>query len=156
MMETSQNPGNREKLEALTQTANDLVAGVNALNAGTGVKVASLSTRIRRNQKVLWIVIASVVLDIAVTLVVTFTVVNTRENTDKLNDLTARLNYSQNVSRKQALCPLFKIFVDSKSDAGRKAYPQGVKEYDRLFGIIEGSYRSLQCDSADLKPLAPR
>lgn len=143
----------QDKLHALTQTANDLVNEVNKLNEGTGKSVDSLTTRVRRNQHVQIIVLASFILDILLTVVLAINISHTQGNADRLNDITQRLDYNANVQRKQVLCPLYKVFVDSKSDAGRQAYPKGVKEYDRLFNILQGSYNALQCDKADLKPL---
>ncbi len=144
---------NSDKLDILTDTANDLVSEVNKLNEGTGKSVAGLSTRIRRNQRVQAVVIASFVLDLILTVVLALNVSHTQTNADQLHAITDRLDYNANVQRKQVLCPLYKLFVDSRSDAGRKAYPKGPKEYDRLFGILQGSYNALQCDKADLKPL---
>lgn len=144
---------NSDKIAALSQIANDLVNEVNKLNDGTGKKVDSLTTRVRRNQHVQLIVLASFALDIVLTVVLGITISHTQANANRLNDITHRLDYNANVQRKQVLCPLYKVFIDAKSEAGRQHYPKGAKEYDRLFGVLQGSYNALQCDKTHLKPL---
>lgn len=134
---------NRNKLDDLTEQAGELVAQINHLNAGTGVKVEGLNKKVRRNQVMM-------VLNIILTVVVAFTVYSTVENTDKVDTVTQRLDYQQDVTRKQVLCPLYQIFVDSKTEQGRQAYPKGPKAYDENFAIIEKSYNVIQC--ADVKP----
>lgn len=135
-----------ERLQALTDTAEELVKEVNRLNGVTGPRVQGITTRLRRNQKILWVVVVSFLVDIVVTAVVAFNAYKTQENTTEIETIQGRLNYSQDVQRRKVLCPLYKIFVDSKSEQGRATYPEGPEEYDRLFGIIETSYKALECN----------
>jgi hypothetical protein len=141
---------NRNKLDDLTEQAGELVTQINRLNAGTGVEVEGLNRKVRRSQKMMALIAVSLLANLILTVAVAFTVHSTVENTQQVDAVTQRLDHQQNVTRKQVLCPLYQIFVDSKSDQGRKAYPQGPKEYDRVFKVIEKAYDTIQC--ADVKP----
>lgn len=141
---------NRNKLDDLTEQAGELVAQINHLNAGTGVEVEGLNKKVRRSQKMMILIGVSLVANLVLTVTVAFTVRSTVENTDKVDTVTQRLDYQQDVTRKQVLCPLYQIFVDSKTEQGRQAYPKGPKAYDENFAIIEKSYNVIQC--ADVKP----
>lgn len=135
-------PSNQERLEALTQSANELVAEVNTLNEGTGRKVEDVQKKVRRNQLILWFALASFIADIALTAILTLTINN-------VSNLTDRVNFSQRTQRARVLCPLYKIFVDSRSEQGRQAYAKGPEAYDKVFDIIEDSYRVLNCEHVD-------
>lgn len=134
----------RAKLDALTEVANELVQEVNTLNQG-GKQVENLTTKVLRNYKILWLCIASLVGLFVVTVILGITVYTSQNNSEKLDKLTQRLDYSQTVTRKQVLCPLYQVFLDSKSEQGRAAYPKGPAEYDRLFATLERSYKVLHC-----------
>jgi cell division protein FtsB len=141
------NGGKDARLEALSQTAEELVTELNQLNQGTGREVSGLKIKVRRNQRVMAVVIASFLLDVVLTAVLAVTI----HDVDKL---TSRLEYSQKVQRARVLCPLYKIFVDSRNDQARATYPAGPAEYDRVFNIITDSYKTLNCVNVD-QPIAP-
>lgn len=136
---------NRNKLDALSEKADELVTEINRLSTGTGRQLEGVEKKQRRNAKIGLLVLLSFVIDVVVTVVVGFTVFETSSNTDKVDKITQRLDYQQTVTRKKVLCPLYQIFVDSKSAEARKTYVKGPKEYDRIFGIIQDSYNTIEC-----------
>lgn len=135
----------RARIDALTETANDLIQEINKLNTGTGKSVESLNTKMRRNKHIMWVVIASLIVDIAITVGLTLTVNNTQQNSERIDKITQRLDYNANVQRKKVLCPLYEIFVNSRSEAGKAQYPQGPEAYDKTFDSIQGQYDALNC-----------
>lgn len=133
------------KRDELTEQARNLVSEINKLNSDTGTKLEVVTKRQRRNTKVMVLVLLSFLADIIVTLVLGFTIHATAENTDKVDKITQRLDYQQDVTRKKVLCPLYQLFVDSRSEEGRKAYAKGPAEYDRVFNQIQDSYNAINC-----------
>lgn len=136
----------KRKLDRLTEVAEELTQEIDTLQSATGQQNNTVLRRLTRNKRVMILVLISFLVDIGVTIGLAVTINHTANTTDKVNNITARLNYGQDVQRRKVLCPLYQIFVDSKSEAARKTYPKGVKEYDRVFGIIQRSYNVLECN----------
>jgi hypothetical protein len=51
---------------------------------------------------------------------------------------------AQTTQRQKALCPLYQVFLDSKSPEGRAAAPDPLK-YDHAFKVIQEGYDALEC-----------
>lgn len=139
------NYSNRNKLDALSEQAGDLVAEINKLNEDTGRTLEGVNTKVRRNQRMTWLVGLSLLADLIVTVVLGFTLHQTSTTADKTDKVTDRLNYSQNVTRQKVLCPLYEIFINSKSDVGRQRHPGGPAEYDKIFVTFQQSYDVIKC-----------
>lgn len=135
-----------EKLDRLIREAQDLGAEVEQLASKTGVQFVSLATTARWNRRMIWIVSIGGALLTLVTVVMVFLVVGVRSNTDRIDGVTQRLDATQTQQRRRALCPLYQIFLDSKSAAGRAAAPDPEK-YDHAFDVIQKGYDVLDCAS---------
>lgn len=139
------NYSNRNKLDALSEQAGELVAEINRLNEDTGKTLEGVNTKVRRNQRMTWLVGLSLLADLLVTVVLGFTLHSTTTNADKTDRVAARLTYNQTVTRQKVLCPLYQLFIDSKSEAGRKSYPEGPAAYDKVFMTLQESYDIIRC-----------
>ncbi|QES45279.1 hypothetical protein DEJ49_33615 [Streptomyces venezuelae] len=135
-----------EPLKRLTELATQLIEETKALSGESGKEFAKVSRRMRRTDRTVVLLIGSMLLDVAFTVLMGFGYVRVDGNTDRIDELTHRLDVSQSDTRQKALCPLYQLFRDSKSAAGRKAAPDP-KAYDHAFEVIEDGYRVLDCKS---------
>lgn len=127
----------REKLDRLIRTAGELDREIEELADKSGTQFTSLAKTARRNRMMIQALGVSLVLDVMLTVVMAVFGV-------QLTSLTDRLDTTQTTQRQRALCPLYGVFLDSKSDAGRKAAPDPDK-YDHAFEVIADGYRVLGC-----------
>jgi hypothetical protein len=134
-----------DRLPTLITLAEQLIAEVDELSKDSGKQFVSLAKRARTNRMLISITAASVMIDIVLTIVLTVIGVGMQRNTDRIDQLTQRLDQAQTVQRQKALCPLYQIFLDSKSAAGRNAAPDP-KKYDHAFVVIKQGYEALNCD----------
>jgi alpha-glucuronidase len=126
-----------EKLDRLILAARELGQEVEELAAESGVQFVSLAKTARHNRIMIWGVVAGGILDILLTIALGLFGF-------QLSSLTDQLNTTQTTQRQRALCPLYGVFLDSKSAAGRKAAPDPDK-YDHAFEVIADGYRVLGC-----------
>jgi hypothetical protein len=134
-----------DRVGHLILLAETLIQEVDELAKDSGQQFVSLAKRARTNRLLIVGAIGSVVIELALTVVLTLIGINMQRNTDRIDALTQRLDLAQTVQRQKALCPLYQIFLDSKSAAGRKAAPDPEK-YDHAFVVISDGYRVLDCD----------
>ncbi|MEU6674749.1 hypothetical protein [Streptomyces sp. NPDC046925] len=133
-----------DRLARLTELAQKLIDEVQELAADSGTQIVTLTKRSRTNRRMIWIVIGSVFLDVALTAAMGFGLAQVDQNADRINALTHRLDVAQTETRRGAFCPLYEIFLSSRSDAGRKA-AEDPEAYDRAFKVIEDGYQALRC-----------
>lgn len=145
MTEGKMTPGKEERQAQMIDLARQLLGEIDELGTKTGDQFVSLAKRARTNRILIVATIASVAIDLAITVVLGIIGIGMQHNTDRIDALTQRLNDSQTVQRQKALCPLYQIFLDSQSAAGRKAAPDP-KKYDHAFVVIRQGYEALQCD----------
>lgn len=136
----TQSPDDREGIAALTEAAHTLINKIDQLDRGTGSQLLALTKRSKLNRNLLILMAVAGV----VTLALTAAVVVGYQRTD---DLAHRLDVAQTTQRQKALCPLYGLFLSSRNDKSRAAYPQGAQAYDRAFGIIQDGYDVLECAS---------
>lgn len=144
-----------DELARLTQAAYELVENVNALNRDAGNQLVSLTHRAKVNRRMIWMLVASFALDVIITAMLGLAFLAVDRNASNIKDVTDRLDLSQSVGRQRALCPLYQLFLDSKSDAARAQNPQGPEAYDKAFKTIEDGYSALQCDEFKKKDGQP-
>ncbi len=141
----------QSKVEALVGAANHLMVQVEELGQQAGVQFTSLAQRSRANRRLAILAIVSVGLDVVLSAILGIGLVQVRANETEINRLANRLNVSQTTTRQQALCPLYQVFLDSKSPAGRAAAPDKVK-YDHAFKVIQQGYDALGCSAFIAQP----
>jgi hypothetical protein len=143
MTEKIERSGNRR--EELINLAAQLINEVDDLSKDSGTQFVSLAKRARTNRLLIVATAASVAIELVITIVLILVGVSMQHNTNRIDTLTQRLDNAQTVQRQKALCPLYQIFLDSKSPQGRKAAPDPEK-YDHAFVVIADGYDALQCD----------
>lgn len=136
---------NDEDVAELSRTANALVQKVDALGALTGETIVDLGKATKSNRRMIWIVAVCLLMQLVLTVLVLFGLHAVDNNSKRLDAVTSRLDKSQTEGRQKALCPLYTLFMQSKSEAARAANPQGPAAYDRAFKVIEQGYKGLHC-----------
>jgi type VI protein secretion system component VasK len=134
-----------DRTAVLVTLAEQLINEIEGLAKDSGRQFVTLARRARTNRMLIMITIASVTIDLVLTAVLTLIGVSMQHNTDRIDALTQRLDTAQTVQRQKALCPLYQIFLDSKSTQGRAAAPDP-KKYDHAFVVIADGYKALDCD----------
>jgi hypothetical protein len=134
-----------EKLDRLILSAQELGQEVEQLAAESGVQFVSLAKTARRNRIMIWGVVIGGILDVILTVVMVIVGNGMIDNTNRIDALAQETSATQQAQRQRALCPLYGIFLESKSAAGRAAAPDP-KKYDHAFEVIEEGYRFLECD----------
>ncbi len=136
-----------QQVRELVSAAAGLKQEISKLNYDSVDTVTKLGTYTKKTRKMAWALVISVAIDIVLTLFIT-------SNAISINHLTARLDYAQTVNRQRALCPLYQLFLDSKSEVGRSRAPDPVK-YDQAFVVIQDGFDALKCTEFINKPVPP-
>jgi hypothetical protein len=155
--EKSPTNGDRDRRDELINLAVQLINEVDDLAEDSGNQFVALARRARTNRLLIVATIVSVSIDLIITIVLSIIGVGMQHNTDRIDSLTQRLDEAQTVQRQKALCPLYQIFLDSRSEAGRKAAPDP-KKYDHAFTVIQQGYDALECGqyiTATPPPVSP-
>lgn len=132
------------RVEELIRIATELSDEVEDLALASGHQFVSLARTARINRRLIWISIVAVSLNLILLATVVIIGVGMAENTRRIDALAQRVEMQQTVQRQRALCPLYGIFLDSKSVEGRKRAPDPEK-YDHAFEVIEDGYDVLGC-----------
>lgn len=130
-------PPEEPALDDLIRAAMALNRKIETIAEESGTQFVSLAKTARRNRMMIWASISGVVLDILLTVVISVFGY-------QLASITNRLDATQTTQRQRALCPLYGIFLDSKSEQGRAQAPDKAK-YDHAFEVIAEGYRVLGC-----------
>lgn len=138
----SQDP---DRLTRLAELASEIVQELEHLSNDSGDQFVSLAKRARTNRQLIIAVIVSVILDVVLSVFLGLAVIQVKHNERQISALTNRLDTSQTVQRQKALCPLYQLFLDSRSAAARAAAPDPVK-YDHSFQVIQDGYDVLRCN----------
>jgi hypothetical protein len=128
----------RDELETLVNAASTLMDRVTVLARDEGVQFTELARRSKQNRILSVISITGLILDVILSIALAF-------GGYQLQHLTHRIDVSQTTTRQKALCPMYQVFLDSKSAAGRNAAPDP-KKYDHAFVVIKEGYEALNCD----------
>lgn len=142
----------RDKLSVLINAASRLMTDVETLAQDAGVQFTELAERsvankrmaVRNRRLSVWVGMG-LLLDLVLSVAFGIGLNQVHKNEQNIGALTDRLNVSQTVTRQKALCPLYQVFLDSESPAGRKAAPDPAK-YDQAFKVIREGYNVLKCE----------
>jgi hypothetical protein len=125
------------EVEALVEAATGLMDKVHKLAQDEGIQFTTLAKKAHETRVLAVVAITGLILDVVLTFAMAF-------GGWQLKHLTNRLDVAQTTTRQKALCPLYQVFLDSESPAGRKAAPDPVK-YDHAFKVIREGYSALEC-----------
>ena len=139
-------PKDPQRVDRLIQMAIELSGEVEELAIDSGKQFTSLARTARKNRMMIWALMASLLLDVVITVVLGIVGAGVVNNTNRIDEFSQNLENQQTEQRRRALCPLYGIFLDSKSEAGRKNAPDPQK-YDHAFEVIEEGYVFLGCDT---------
>lgn len=145
-MTTEPEPESQDRLTRLTELASEIIQELESLVTDSGNQFVSLAKRAQTNRRLIVVTIASLVLDVVLSVFLTLGIFQIKHNEHQISTLANRLDISQTVQRQKALCPLYQIFLDSESAAGRAAAPDPVK-YDHAFTVIKDGYSVLGCSA---------
>lgn len=138
-------PTNEARLAELVEMARLLVNDFDEFAAESGKQFTSLAKRARTNRRLIFVVLVGCVLDILLTIIIVVTGAGVIANTRRIDALTNRIDLAQTVQRQKALCPLYQVFLDSKSPQARAQAPDP-KKYDHAFVVIKQGYDALECN----------
>ena len=133
-----------DRLTQLTEVARELLEEITELKEEGGEQFVNLAKRARSNRHMIWALVVSLALDVLLTAGFGLGLMRVDSSNDRIDALTQRMNVAQTTQRQKALCPLYQLFIDSKSPEGRKAAPDPEK-YDHAFQVIEDGYQALNC-----------
>lgn len=136
--------GRQARLQRLISMATELTEEVDELARESGEQFTSLARTARKNRMMIWALSGSLILDVVITVVLGIVSAGVVNNTHKIDQFSQQQAEQQTDQRRRALCPLYGIFVDSKSPEGRAAAPDKAK-YDHAFEVIEDGYKVLGC-----------
>lgn len=127
-----------ERLARLTELAGELLSEVQALADGGGEQLVALSRREKANRRMIQVISVGVVAIVGLVTALTVALVKIDSNADRVADLTVRLDTSQTLYRRQALCPVYQVVLDN---------PKGgtSEQYDRALSLIKQGYKVLKC-----------
>jgi hypothetical protein len=134
-----------ERLARLTELAGELLNEVQSLTEGSGEQLAALSRREKANRRMIQVIIVGIVAIVGLVAALTVALVQVDSNADRIADLTLRLDTSQSLYRRQALCPLYQVFLDYQTPDSRKRAPDP-EQYDRAVSLIKQGYKVLKCE----------
>lgn len=135
-----------DELAKLTAAAQDLVDRINALNTDKGEVIESLAVRSVVNRRWIRIIFAGFVLDIALTVAMAFGWAQIARNNHRIDLVTQRLDVAQTTQRAKALCPLYKVFLDSERFTPPNQTPEQAAARVEAFKIIHSGYDALACN----------
>jgi hypothetical protein len=138
-------PQPRSDVEALTRAAMELIGQVDELNRESGTTIVDLAQRTRSNRRLIWLVLAGLALDVVLTVAMAIGGVGIAHNSRRLDTVTARLDDAQATQRAKALCPLYKLFIDSERFTPPNQTPEQAKARVDAFKIIHQGYDALDC-----------
>lgn len=134
-----------EKLDQLLTQAQLLTDQFATIAKDSGRQFTSLAHTARQNRIMIWALATGGAVLTLVCVILVFLVIGQRSNTDRIDKIATQTLATQTAQRQRALCPLYGIFVDSKSAEGR-ARSADPEQYDHAFEVIEEGYRFLECD----------
>lgn len=139
-------PESDAKLQELISVGTQLLGQISEFAEKSGIQFVSLAEKTRSNRRAIAVMAVSLALDILLTLAMVFSQLQINRTDHQITALTDRLDKAQTTQRQKALCPLYQLLLDSKSDAGRAAAPDK-KAYDHAFSVIQSGYDALDCSS---------
>lgn len=133
--------------EDLAIQAKELTETVDRLNKDSVQHFKDMERMSKLNTRLVFGTIIGLFLDVTLTILLAFQGHQVSINEHQITQVTDRLNFSQTVTRKQVLCPLYKTFLASKSTEGAANFPQGAAAYMKLFAQLQNSYDVLDCNA---------
>jgi hypothetical protein len=141
-----------DRLERIAELAQLLRDEAHGLRTETDGVLSRLSRRAQVNRRMLWIVIVSLALDLALSVVLAVALVQVSRNDRSIGALTDRLDTQQTTTRRNSLCPLYTLLKDGDTASARAAAPDKAA-YDHATQVIRDGYKALGC--VQFVPVAP-
>lgn len=137
-------PTNSE-IEALTAAAGALLERMNDVDRSSGATILHLAQVARSNRRLIRVTIAGLVLDAALTIAMAIGGMSITANSHRIDQVNARLDAAQTVQRAKALCPLYRIFLDSEQFTPPNQTPEQAASRVEAFRVIHEGYEALEC-----------
>lgn len=126
-----------EESRDLARAAEALSAKLDAIREGADVSTLGLAKEVRRDRRIVRLLVACVASVLAMAPFVGIALNNTYKNTDALKT-------SATVNRQKALCPLYEMLLATNTKMARER-AHSKEDYDRAFKVISDGYAALQC-----------
>jgi hypothetical protein len=139
-------PKSSERLGELIAIGTRLLEEIESFAQDGGRQFVDLAHRAQTNRRLITLTLFGFVLNMGFTVALIIFGFQVNSNQHSIDSLAHRLDVAQTVQRQKALCPLYQIFLDSRSDAARKAAPDP-QAYDHAFTVIESGYSVLGCSA---------
>ncbi|AZM51751.1 hypothetical protein DMA15_03460 [Streptomyces sp. WAC 01529] len=133
-----------DPVDRLAAAAAALLEELEELGDDAGRQFTSLTKRSQQNRRMILVVVAGFLLDVALTAAMAVGLLQVNNNTARIDALTQRLDMAQTTQRQKALCPLYQVLIDLKSPQGRERAPDPEK-YDHAFEVMTEGYQVLNC-----------
>lgn len=140
---TTTGPDERSELLAAAGELNRQLA---AIREGQGDQFVNLAKSAGRARRTAWIAGIVSMVAMLICLMAGFALAGVYQNANRIQQVTERLERGSTITRQNALCPLYEIFLDADTPEAR-AEAKDKKAYDEAFSVIHEGYDALQCDT---------
>lgn len=130
-----------QEIRELTRAAYELVEKIGELTGDSSEQLVALARTARNNRRMIYVLWLSFMLDVALTVAIAFGFVSINKTTDAIQEV-------RTVERREALCPLYRQFINSDTPEARKraeAAGQDMEARAEAFRVIRSGYSSLGC-----------
>lgn len=149
MTQESESIGDR--LERLIEVGRELIEEIRGFTEDSGEQFVSLARRGQINRRMIWALVVSFALTLALVAGFGLALKRVDDNNDRIDSLTRRLDVAQTDTRAKVLCPLYELLLASVTPQARAA--SGDPEaYDHTVKVIQDGYDALHCDEIAQAP----
>lgn len=125
--------------------AQELVAQVSRLSHDSAEQYVQVAKVAKRARFLSMLTAVSIILLALLMAGLGFGMAELNQNSDNINLLAKEVQAKQKLTEEEALCPLYNLFLISKSPERRAQHPAGPKAYDEAFEVIQDGYDALGC-----------
>lgn len=138
-------PGeNSDRIDELAVISRELVEQIAGLRSDNADQLVELARQSKSNRRTLHIVFGVSAFGLILTLLIGLSFLTLGAQSNRIDNITQKLDAEQQIQRQDALCPLYKLFLDLESPEGRKQAPDP-KVYDKQFATLKQGYSALRC-----------
>lgn len=130
-----------QEIAELTAVARELLGRLDSLVDGTGDQMVHLSKRAKQNRSMILALSFSLFLDVGLTVVMALGLM-------QLTSLTDRVDRQQTITQREALCPLYRQFINADTPQARQLAERNGQDMEKraeAFRVIRHGFDILNC-----------